>query len=67
MKSKKETLKKVILQFENETRTLEGEDVEKWSEMCDSMASLSYIHGHEYPELNWKIKAKKKSRVKKKS
>jgi hypothetical protein len=37
-------LKKVILQYEDHVRYLEGEDAEKWDYMCNQLAAFANLH-----------------------
>ena len=48
-------IEKVILQFKGEVRSLKGEDAKKWYDANNVMVGLAYIHGVEFPELNWEI------------
>ena len=61
----KEVLKKVLLQFGNEDRVLEGEDAQKWYDANLAFSCLAYIHGQTLPELDWRIIKKKIKNAKK--
>lgn len=52
-------LVKVVLEFEDEIKTLKGIEAESWIQACNSLSIMGAVHGQIFPKFNWKIKKKK--------
>ena len=52
-------LLKVTMEFEDKIQELSGEDAQKWLDACNSITTMSWIHGNSFPKFNWQIKEKK--------
>jgi len=50
-----EEVKKVTIEFEDRTISVEGAEATKWQHACDSQATLSIAHGQPFPVLKWKV------------
>lgn len=48
-------IKKVTIEYEAGTYTVEGEDAVTWKSMVDGQATLAHVHGAKYLNLNWKF------------
>lgn len=66
MSNERGKILRVVLEYENETQTITGEDAEKWLNACDANTSIAYIRGmnaFNSVEIKRTIEPKKKVKV----
>ena len=54
----KKKLVKVIFEYEDTIETLEGKQAQKWLDACNSQLMMGWVHGHGFPEFNWRVQKK---------
>lgn len=54
----KRKLIKVIFEYEDTIKTLEGEQAQKWLDACNSQLIIGWNHGMGFPKFNWKTQKK---------
>lgn len=47
-------LKRVLMEFEEYSQELVGEEAQKWLEALNSACVMEHIHGRPFPEFKWK-------------
>jgi len=52
-------LLKLTLEFEDETKILEGAQAQRWLEAANSAAIMNQVHGGSFPQFNWRITKRK--------
>ena len=57
-------LLKLTLEFQDETRILEGIQAQRWLEAANSATIMNQVHGGSFPQFNWKIIKRKKHKYK---
>ena len=50
---------KVIFEYEDEIRVLEGNDAQKWIDTINGQCVFNFVHGIKFPKFNWKVSKKR--------
>ena len=50
---------KIIFEYEDEIRTLEGDKAQEWLDACNEMTMYCAVHGNEFPHFEWGVEYKK--------
>lgn len=47
------SLRRVTLEYESHTQTLEGDDAQRWMDALNAATGLLWVHGGEFPAFEW--------------